>query len=73
MSPHTTHHRATCRQGHGGIMSAELLTETVAEEALKISNLASGRLFLPDRSIPNGNKGDACLEAAICMSGWKLD
>lgn len=54
-------------------MSAELLTETVAEEALKISNLVSGRLFLPDRSIPNGDKGDACLEVAICMSGWKLD
>lgn len=54
-------------------MSAELLTEIDAEEALKISNSASRRLFLPDRSIPNGDKADACLEAATYTSGCKLN
>ena len=57
----------------GIVTSAGLLAEAVAEEALKISNSASARLFLPVRSIPNGERGDACLKAAMCASGWKLN
>jgi len=52
VSPNINHHDTACKdRGRKYLFSED---STVAEKDFKMNNSASGILFLPDRSMPNG-------------------